>query len=108
MGELMQTFKGMIIPDPGNKLVGNLIKNTSKVYNTHKEAGEWIWIELNLNWNVGKKCRGEVHTQCAIVECGVETNAKYFLGEQYLCLNCYNKAALEIEPRMSQQDFWGV
>lgn len=99
----MQTFKAVIIPDLGTKLVGNLCKNSSKNYLTYQEASDWINIELNLNWNNGKKCHGEIHTQCAVIECGVDTNAKYFLGNQYLCLNCYNKVQIEA----GSTEFWG-
>lgn len=105
---MIQTFKAIIIPDHGNKLVGNLSKNSSKIYYTYKEASDWAHCELNINFAAGKKCHGEILTNCAVVECGVQTNVNYFLDDQYLCQNCYNKAQLETESRMSNEEYWGV
>ena len=104
---MIQTFKAVIIPDKGNKLVGNLSKNSSKIYYTYDEAKNWAHCELNINFAAGKKCHGEIITQCAVIECGAETNAKYFLGNQYLCQNCYNKAQLETKS-ISSEEFWGI
>ena len=70
---MIQTFKAIIIPDHGNKLVGNLSKNSSKIYYTYKEASDWAHCELNINFAAGKKCHGEILTNCAVVECGVQT-----------------------------------
>ena len=62
---MIQTFKAVIIPDKGNKLVGNLSKNSSKIYYTYDEAKNWAHCELNINFAAGKKCHGEIITQCA-------------------------------------------
>ena len=105
---MTQTFKAIIIPDPSNKLVGNLSKNSSKIYYTYDEAKSWIHIELDINFAAGKKCHGEIITRCNVIDCNAETNAKYFLGNQYLCQNCYNKAQLETEQGMTNEEFWGV